>query len=380
MNSIRSPNISVEPISDGFDEVDFPKRKRLIYFSNPLKKKAQELYHNSLQIIKIRKHPISCIVYDSFFPWALEVAKKHGIYGAKFSLPAKIKENEPLLLPGVPCLYPLDVPGFIRKPESYPAYLAMKMSQFSNVEKADWVFDNSFQELEGKIARGVSEFWPARLIGPIVPSSYLDGRIESDKGYGASLWESLSKECLNWLTTKASQSVIYISFGSLVSLTSKQMEEMAYALIGSNMNFLWVVRDTEKCKLPKILIKSTKGEGLIVSWCNQLETLPNQAIGCFVTHCGWNPTLKGMNLGVPMVAMPQWPDQMTNAKFIDEIWKIGVRPKLDELLGFVKRLIIFFEIRKNATKWKDLAKKAVSEGGSSDKSINEFIDSLNLVY
>ncbi|XP_015075238.1 UDP-glycosyltransferase 74B1-like, partial [Solanum pennellii] len=233
--------------------------------------------------------------------------------------------------------------------------------------------------------------WPAKLIGPMVPSSYLDGRIENDKGYGASLWKPLSEECVNWLKTKPKKSVIYISFGSMVSLAQKQIEEIAYALIGSNMDFLWVVRDIEKCKLPKGFIESTIGKGLIVSWCNQLETLANQAIGCFVTHCGWNSTLEGLSLGVPMVAMPQFSDQMTDAKFIDEIWEIGVRPKLDEMLGIVKREELLFclkevmegeksyEIRKNATKWRDLAKKTASEGGSSDKAINEFVESLNLV-
>lgn len=242
-----------------------------------------------------------------------------------------------------------------------------------------------------QIARGVSEFWPAKLIGPMVPSSYLDGRIENDKGYGASLWKPLSEECVNWLKTKPKRSIIYISFGSMVSLTQKQIEEIAYALLGSNMDFLWVVRDIEKCKLPKGFIESTIGKGLIVSWCNQLETLANQAIGCFVTHCGWNSTLEGLSLGVPMVAMPQFSDQMTDAKFIDEIWEIGVRPKLGEMLGIVKREELLFclkevmegeksyEIRKNATKWRDLAKKTVSEGGSSDKAINEFVESLNLV-
>ncbi|KAM3303996.1 hypothetical protein P3S67_015028 [Capsicum chacoense] len=169
-------------------------------------------------------------------------------------------------------------------PQRYPAYLAMKMSQFSNVEKADWIFDNSFQELEGEIARGVSKFWPANLIGPMVPSSYLDGRIEGDK------------------------------------------------------------RMLKECKLPKGFIKCSKGKGLIVSWCNQLETLANQAIGCFVTHYDWNSTLEGLSLGMPMVAVPQWSDQMTDAKFIGEIWKIGVRPNLDELLGIVGRgAIILFK-------------------------------------
>lgn len=34
------------------------------------------------------------------------------------------------------------------------------------------------------------------------------------------------------------------------------------------------------------------------------------------------------------------------------------------------------EIRKNATKWREVTKKAMDEGGSSDRNINEFVAKL----
>ncbi|KAG5589098.1 hypothetical protein H5410_039612 [Solanum commersonii] len=54
------------------------------------------------------------------------------------------------------------------------------------------------------------------------------------------------------------------------------------------------------------------------------------SIGCFLTHCGWNSTLESISLGVPMVAIPQWTDQPTNAKLVKDVWEIGVRAKQDE--------------------------------------------------
>lgn len=246
-----------------------------------------------------------------------------------------------------------------------------------------------FALMDKKVAKGTSKIWPAKMIGPTVPSAYLDRRIEGDKGYGASLWKPLSEECTNWLKTKARKSVVYISFGSMVSLAAKQVEEMALALESSDLNFLWVVRETERSKLPQGFEETTKGkkQGLVVPWCNQLETLAHPAIGCFVTHCGWNSTLEGLSLGVPMVGMPQWSDQMTDAKFIEEIWNVGVRTKEDgfgivtkeELLFCLKEVMVgekSQEIRRNATKWKDLAREAVGEGGSSDKNTNEFVKHL----
>lgn len=236
-------------------------------------------------------------------------------------------------------------------------------------------------------AGGISKLWPAKLIGPMVPSSYLDGQIEGDIGYGASLWSPLGEKCLRWLKTKAPQSVVYISFGSMVSLTAKQTEELACGLIESNLDFLWVVRESEMDKLPTGFIDSTNDKGLVVTWCNQLEILAHKTVGCFVTHCGWNSTLEALSLGVPMVCMPQWTDQIPNAKFVEDIWKVGIRAKEDEK-GVVRKEEVSrclkqvmegnksCEIKKNVKKWSQAAMKTVGEGGSSDKHINDFIEHL----
>lgn len=127
-----------------------------------------------------------------------------------------------------------------------------------------------------------------------------------------------------------------------------------------------------------------KDIGLVAKWVPQLEVLAHDSIGCFVTHCGWNSTLEALCLGVPLVGMPQWTDQPTNAKFIEDVWKIGVRVKTDEE-GFVSKeeitrcVVEVMEgekgkvMRKNVENLKVLAREAISEGGSSDKKIDEFV-------
>ncbi|KAK7307197.1 hypothetical protein VNO77_40033 [Canavalia gladiata] len=181
--------------------------------------------------------------------------------------------------------------------------------------------------------------------------------------------------------------MVYMSFGSMVSLTAEQMEEVAWGLKESGVSFLWVLRESEQSKLPNGYRDLVKDKGLIVTWCNQLELLAHQATGCFVTHCGWNSTLETLSLGVPVVCLPQWTDQLPDAKYLEEIWKVGVWPKEDEKgvvrkQEFVKSLKIVMEgersqeIRNNAAKWKKLAKEAVDEGGNSDKHINDFVTYL----
>jgi len=90
---------------------------------------------------------------------------------------------------------------------------------------------------DGKIVKGISELLPVKLIGPMLPFAYLDCTIEGDRGYGANFWKPLSKECIKWLQSKSLHSVVYIFFGSLVSLTPQQTEEITCGLQKSNKNF-----------------------------------------------------------------------------------------------------------------------------------------------
>lgn len=60
-------------------------------------------------------------------------------------------EDVPLVIRGVPPLDSEDLPSFLNAPESYPAYLKMKLNQYSNVNKADWIFSNTFQALESEV-------------------------------------------------------------------------------------------------------------------------------------------------------------------------------------------------------------------------------------
>lgn len=152
------------------------------------------------------------------------------------------------------------------------------------------------------------------------------------------------------------------------------------------MHFLLVARDSGD-KFLNSFVNSVQGRGLIVPWCNQLEVLAHPAVGCFVAHCGWNSTLDALSIGVPMVALPQWSDQPTNAMFVEELWRVGVKAKKnkegivlrDALEMCIREVMVGAkseEIKENASNWRKLAIRAVSSGGSSDKNINEFVGQL----
>ncbi|KAJ4961429.1 hypothetical protein NE237_021339 [Protea cynaroides] len=405
VNTIYAPNVSVEAISDGYDEGGHGHASDTGAYLKAFKTFGSKTLSQLIRKFETSDSPVTCVVYDSFLPWALDVAIQHGVYGAAFftnsatvssllyrihhgllTLPVKV-EDMPLCIPGLHKLGYPDLPSFLKAPDSYPAYLAMTLSQYSNLHQAHWILGNTFDDLELQFpaAEGECEVWKGTMIGPMIPSAYLDGRIEDDRGYGASLWKPLDHKCKKWLELKPAGSVVYVSFGSMVVLTPKQMEEIAWGLRGSDYHFLWVVKESEHGKLPEGFIEATEEKGLVVTWCQQLELLAHEAIGCFVTHCGWNSTLEALCLGVPMVGVPKFADQFTNAKFIEDVWGVGVRAKEEDNNGTVRREELQFclrevmdgersqEMKKNAAKWKELAKNAVSEGGSSDNNINEFV-------
>lgn len=165
-----------------------------------------------------------------------------------------------------------------------------------------------------------------KAIGPMVPSMYLDKRLEGDKDYGLSLWKPDGEACMNWLNTKENNSVVYVSFGSMAAVGEEGMEELARGLNESGLPYLWVVRDVDEKKLPPEFSTAKRGlDHLIVRWAPQLEVLAHPAVRCFVTHCGWNSTLEALCMGMPTVGIPQWADQPTNAKYVEDVWRVGVR-------------------------------------------------------
>ncbi|KAL2544534.1 UDP-glycosyltransferase 74F2 [Forsythia ovata] len=399
-----SSNISLEAISDGFDEGGRADSESPEAYYARFRLVGTETLSELLEKYKT-DCAVNCIIYDPFLPWVLDVAKKFGLVCAAFFTQSCAVDNIyycvykkelklPLLetektvnIPGLPELEPSDLPSFVYVHGSYPESFEMILNQFQNLEKADWILVNTFHKLEQEVIDWMAKFLPVKAIGPTIPSMYLDKRIQDDKDYGLSVFKTINNVCMKWLNERASRSVVYVSFGSLAELGAEQMEELAHGLKTSNKYFLWVVRSSQEAKLPKNFSEKMSNKGLIVSWCPQLEVLAHEAIGCFITHCGWNSTLEALSLGVPTVAMPQWTDQSTNAKFVKNVWKMGIKARQDGN-GLVEQTEIVRcinhvmdgdrgkEIRKNAKKWKEIAREAVDEEGSSNKSIEEFVSSL----
>ncbi|KAK3217714.1 hypothetical protein Dsin_011684 [Dipteronia sinensis] len=179
------------------------------------------------------------------------------------------------------------------------------------------VLCNSSYDLEAEAFKMNPKILP---IGPLLASN------RSGNIVGNFLSEDFS--CLKWLDEQATQSVIYIAFGSESKFDQIQFQGFATALKLSNKPFLWVVRQDVASKLDEAYLKGFQEQmatrGLVISWAPQQRVLEHPSIACFLTHCGWNSTIEALSNGVPLLCWPFCLDQFYNAKYICEVWKAGL--------------------------------------------------------
>ncbi|KAI8011957.1 UDP-glycosyltransferase 74F2 [Camellia lanceoleosa] len=278
-------SLQFDTISDGCDQAGFPQAGSVQDYLARLEAAGSQTLAELIRKYGSSDNSIDCIIYDAYLPWALDVAKQFGLAGATFfTQPCAVDyiyyyvhhgllklpvESSPVSIPGLPLLELQDMPSFIYVHGSYPAYFELVLNQFSNVDKADYVLVNTFYQLEAQVVDSMSKLVsPLMTIGPTIPSSYLDNQLENDNDYGFDLYYLDPSACTNWLSTKPKGSVVYVSFGSMADLGEEQMEELAWGLLESNFYFLWVVRDSEKEKLPTKFKQETLGKGLLVGWCS----------------------------------------------------------------------------------------------------------------
>ncbi|XP_009608408.1 UDP-glucosyltransferase 29 [Nicotiana tabacum] len=170
----------------------------------------------------------------------------------------------------------------------------------------------TIRELEGKYMDFLSTLCEKRYVpvGPLVRAPETEHEHEHS-------------EVMKWLNSKQRCSTILASFGSEYFLSKEEMEELAYGLELSKVNFLWVVRFPmgEKISLeealPKGFLDRIGNTGKVVQgWAPQLRILQHSSIGGFVSHCGWSSVMEGLKLGIPIIAMPMHLDQPLNAKLV----------------------------------------------------------------
>ncbi|XP_049381453.1 beta-D-glucosyl crocetin beta-1,6-glucosyltransferase-like [Solanum stenotomum] len=277
---------------------------------------------NFAKILKNLKPDL--VIYDLLLQWAEGVANEQGIPAMKFVVMGAAVFSY---------FY-----NSIRKPEVefpfqdiYPGKnelmkLNELIAKFSREEEHDDV-DDPFAEgniqimlmstsrtIEGKYIDYFTKLSNWKVIPVGLP---IKNRVTNDVD---------NVEVIDWLGTRDENSTIFVSFGNEYFLSKEEMEELAFGLELSNVNFIWVVRFPEREKrnvedvLPKGFLERIGERGRVLDKCVlQSRILNHSSIGGFISPCGWHNVIECLDFGVPIIAMPIHLDQPMNAKLMVEL-------------------------------------------------------------
>ncbi|CAN6291457.1 unnamed protein product [Urochloa humidicola] len=203
------------------------------------------------------------------------------------------------------------------------------------IERTRFTIYRSCEEMEPGVFALLTDLFrkPAIPAGVLLKPDVADGGDSSRSG--------VRSEVLQWLDSKPPKSVIYVALGSEAPLTANNLHELALGLELTGVRFLWAFRkpagmssaaagnDAAVELLPAGFEDRTRGCGLVWSgWVPQVAVLAHDAVGAFLTHCGWGSTIESLVFGRPMVMLPFVVDQGLIARTMAE--RVGVEVARDD--------------------------------------------------
>ncbi|XP_010929083.1 malvidin galactosylase UGT88C3 [Elaeis guineensis] len=305
--------------------------------------------------------PVAALILDFFATTIIDVADELGVPSYIFftstavmlaltlhlptlhdKIPVEFGELDGHVeVPGVPPVPPLSMPTpFMNKKSRNYTWFVYHGKRFV---EAKGIIVNTFIELEPGPLEALKEGrcvpnhpTPAiYLVGPVIALEDETNNAKSER-----------HECIKWLDGQPPASVLFLCFGSMGSFGAPQVREMAIGLERSGHRFLWCLRTPSTGKfrhpvdanlvevLPNGFLERTREKGLVwPSWVPQKEILAHEAVGGFVTHCGWNSTLESLWFGVPMLGWPLYAEQHLNAFEMERMTGVGVQLKVDRKGG-----------------------------------------------
>ncbi|KAI6685311.1 hypothetical protein NL676_031224 [Syzygium grande] len=274
--------------------------------------------------------------------------------------------DETVNIPGLPPIKASDLPGSMldRGWRIYGYFL----DACRNMISSSGIIVNTSESLETRILSAIREGScvpdgptpPIFAVGPLVESK---GDGDEDSGDE----RERKHECLSWLDSQPSRSVVFLCFGSRGRFSAVQLKELALGLERSGARFLWVVRPPPQ----DVSAKSTSGSNDDDA---SLERYLPEAV----------------HAGVPMVAWPLYAEQKVNRAFLVGEAALALPLSMSDEDGFVsadelaKRVTELMMgsgqgkvVRERVLAARDGVLEALSDGGSSQVYAVELEVELN---
>ncbi|GLU11926.1 hypothetical protein SLE2022_286440 [Rubroshorea leprosula] len=350
------------------------------------------------QLLDRLQLPVTVLLIDTYMGWAVRVGNRRNIPVASlwtmsasvlsvlhhFDLlvknqhfPVNLSEHGDEIvdyIPGLPSITLANLPTILHGTGHQT--LPRALEAISLIPKSQYLLFTSVYELESRVIDVLkAEFtFPVYAIGPSIPFFTLKDNFPTSN-------------YLQWLDSQPKASVLYLSLGSFLSVSAAQMDELVAGVRNSSVPYLWVSRVEASW-----FKESCEDRGLVIPWCDQLRVLCHSSTGGFLTHCGWNSTLEAVYAGIPTLTFPIFWDQVPNSKQLVEEWKMGRSVKSEvgtenlvsreEIAEIVRNFMNLDcnegkEMRGKARQLAEACRGAISEGGSSDVSLDSFIKVLS---
>ncbi|KAK1576471.1 hypothetical protein Q3G72_014182 [Acer saccharum] len=226
-------------------------------------------------------------------------------------------------------------------------------------------------------------------VSPLVPV-----QAGSERGGPAAM---PSHEVFAWLDScPVDKSVVYVGFGSEITLNKQQMEALGDALEKSGVRFIWAVKKPGKgvesesgdqSVVPNGFEDRVAGRGLVIKgWVPQSMILKHRAVGSYLCHLGWGSLFDGLMGGVLLLTWPMQCDQFMNKQLIVD--ELGAAIPVCEGLGTIPDSVKLAQIladslqlnRPERIQWmkiRDKALNAAQQGGSSYKALDDLATQIS---
>ncbi|CAN6322636.1 unnamed protein product [Urochloa humidicola] len=341
-----------------------------------------------LGVPRLTFHPVGVfpqLAMNNLFAMRPEIIRRasSGDAGAAVSVPG-MPGNKEIAIPVS------ELPSFLVQDD----HLSSSWEQIKACQLAGFgVIVNTFADLEPAYCEEFSRVDARRayFVGPLAAARPSCSAVQRGGDGDA--------DCLRWLSTKPSRSVVYVCFGSWAHFSVTQSRELALGLEASGQPFLWVVRsDGGSQWAPEGWEQRVAGRGMVVrGWAPQVAVLAHPSVGAFLTHCGWNSVLEAASAGVPVLTWPLVFEQFINERLVTgvaafgaRVWDGGTRGErageaettvpaeavARAVSGFMERGGERERMEARAGELAEQARAAVAENGSSWRDIHRLIDDL----
>ncbi|CAK8541838.1 unnamed protein product [Lathyrus sativus] len=239
---------------------------------------------------------------------------------------------------------------------------------------ADFIVVRSCMEIEGKALESIENQSKKKVI----PVGLLPPSLEFSEEKKDENWDTI----LKWLDKQEKQSVVYVAFGSEVTLSDDEFTEIAKGLELSNFPFLWIVKNHDKNDL--LVENDSNKNGLIWNnWAPQLRILSHESIGGFLTHCGWSSVIESLQVGCPLIMLPFHNEQGLVARLMEEKM-VGVKVERndekfsrDSVAKALRLVMVEAEGKSYRSKAEEM-RKIVGDKELHQKYTDKFVDYVEL--